>query len=95
MKGRAYYGLARIAVRQNQRSQAIEYFQRTVEDNPNPTLTAWSHVYLGRLALASGQADKATDEYKLALAVEGASAMAKDAAEKALEGSSSSGEKKQ
>jgi predicted negative regulator of RcsB-dependent stress response len=95
MKGRAYYGLARIAVRQNQRSQAIEYFQRTVEDNPNPTLTAWSHVYLGRLALASGQADKATDEYKLALAIEGASAMAKEAAEKALEGSSSSGEKKQ
>lgn len=95
MKGRAYYGLARIAVHQNQRSQAVEYFKHTVDDNPNPTLTAWSHVYLGRLALAAGQADKATDEYKLALAVDGASAMAREAAEKALEGSSSSGERKQ
>lgn len=95
MQGRAYYGLARIAVRQNQKNQAVDYFKRTAEDNPNPTLTAWSHVYLGRLALASGDPEKATGEFKTALGIEGASAMARDAAEKALEGSSSSGEKKQ
>ena len=96
MQGRAYYGLARIAVRQNEKNQAIEYFQRTADDNPSPTLTAWAHVYLGRLALASGKADKANDEFKAALGINGASLMAKDAAEKALEGSStSSGEKKQ
>jgi predicted negative regulator of RcsB-dependent stress response len=95
MQGRAYYGLARIAIRQNEGKKAVEYFQRTADDNPNPTLTAWAHVYLGRLALAAGQADKATGEFKTALAVDGASAMAKDAAEKALQGSSTSGEKNQ
>lgn len=93
MQGRAYYGLARVAVRQNDKNQAVDYFQRTAEDNPNPTLTAWSHVYLGRLALAAGQADKATGEFKRALTIDGASAMAKEAAEKALENSSTSGGK--
>jgi len=95
MQGRAYYGLARIAVRQNQRNQAVDYFQRTADDTPNPTLTAWSHVYLGRLALAAGQADKATGEFKIALAIDGASAMAQEAARKAMEGSSSSSGGKQ
>lgn len=95
MQGRAYYGLARIAVRQNQKNQAMDYFRRTADNNPSPTLTAWSHVYLGRLALASGDPEKATGEFKTALGIDGASAMARDAAEKALEGSSSSGEKKQ
>jgi len=94
MQGRAYYGLGRIALHQNQSKEATNYFQRTVDDNPNPTLTAWSHVYLGKLAVASGHNDKAYDEFKSALSIEGASAMARDAAEKALENSSTSGEKK-
>jgi tetratricopeptide (TPR) repeat protein len=94
MQGRAYYGLGRIALHQNQRSEATNYFQRTVDDNPNATLTAWSHVYLGKLAEASGHHDKAYDEFKSALSIDGASAMAKEAAEKALENSSTSGEKK-
>jgi predicted negative regulator of RcsB-dependent stress response len=94
-QGRAYYGLGRIAIRQNERNQAVNYFTRTAEYNPNPTLTAWSHVYLGRLAIAAGKPDKAYDEFKLALSIDGASQMAKEAAEKALENSSTSGDKKQ
>ncbi len=96
MQGRAYYGLARIAVHENQRGQAIDYFQRTAEANPSPTLTAWSHVYLGRLAQAAGKPEKAIDEFKIALAIDGASALAKEAAEKSMEKSfSSSGVKQQ
>ena len=79
---------------QNEKNQAIEYFERTADDNPNPTLTAWAHVYLGRLAMASGKPEKATDEFKTALKMDGTSAMAKDAAEKALEGSSSGSERR-
>jgi predicted negative regulator of RcsB-dependent stress response len=94
MQGRAYYGLGRIAIHQNQRSEATNYFQHTADDNPNPTLTAWAHVYLGKLAASAGHNDKAYDEFKLALSIDGASAMAKEAAEKALENSSTSGEKK-
>ena len=95
MQGRAYYGLARIAVHLNQRSEAVELFQRTADCNPNPVVTAWAHVYLGRLALAAGNAAKANDQFKAALAMNGASAMAREAAEKGLESSSSPGDKQQ
>ncbi len=94
MQGRAYYGLARIAVRQNKKDEAVEFFQRTADANPNAAITAWAHVYLGRLAVAAGDPDKATAQFKLALAIDGASAMAREAAEKALQ-STSSGEKQQ
>ncbi len=92
MQGRAYYGLARIAVRQNRKDEAVELFQRTADLNPNPAITAWAHVYLGRLALAAGDPGKANAQFKTALAMNGASAMARDAAEKGLQ-TSSSGEK--
>lgn len=95
MQGRAYYGLARIAVRENQKDEAVTLFERTAEFNPNPAITAWSHVYLGRLALASGNTNKASDQFKAALAINGASAMAREAAEKGLESTSSSGDKQQ
>lgn len=94
MQGRAYYGLARVAVRQNKKDEAVDLFERTAAANPNPAITAWAHVYLGRLALAAGDADRANGQFKLALAIDGASAMAREAAEKGLQ-TSSSGDKKQ
>jgi predicted negative regulator of RcsB-dependent stress response len=96
LQGRAYYGLARVAVRKNDRDQAVELFRKTADYTPNPAITAWAHVYLGRLALAAGDPDHANEQFKLALAVDGASVMARDAAEKGLQSSSSSsGEKQQ
>ena len=95
LQGRAYYGLARIAVRDNRRTEAVELFERTAANNPNPAITAWAHVYLGRLALADGKPEKAGDQFKLALATEGISAMAREAAEKGLQSNSSPGDKQQ
>jgi predicted negative regulator of RcsB-dependent stress response len=95
LQGRAYYGLARIAVHENRRTEAVELFERTAANNPNPAITAWAHVYLGRLALAEGKPEKAGDQFKLALATEGISAMAREAAEKGLQSNSSSGDKQQ
>lgn len=96
LQGRAYYGLARIAVRQNNRNEAVQLFRKTADYNPNPAVTAWAHVYLGRLALAAGDSDHANEQFKLALAIDGASVMAREAAEKGLQSSSSSsGEKQQ
>jgi predicted negative regulator of RcsB-dependent stress response len=92
MHGRAYYGLARIAVHENKKDEAVQLFQRAAEANPDPVVTAWSHVYLGRLALAAGDPNKANEQFKLALALNGASPMAREAAEKGLQ-STSSGEK--
>ena len=93
MKGRAYYGLARIAVHENRKNEAIELFERTAENNPGPALSAWAHVYLGRLALASGDFEKAGTQFKIALGTEGASPTAREAAETGLRSSSSTGEK--
>ncbi len=90
-QGRAYYGLARIAVKLRHFDEAVDLFQRTVEANPNAAITAWAHVYLGRLAFASHNADRANLEFKTALAVEGASAQAQQAAQKGLESTSSTG----
>lgn len=92
-QGRAYYGLAVIDLQEKHWDEALNLFQRTVTANPNPSTTAWSHYYLGQLALKAGDSQKATAEFKLTIATEGASARAREAAENALR--SSSGEIKQ
>lgn len=81
---RAYYGLARIAVLQNEPESAEKLFQRTLEMDPDPEVRGWSLVYLGRLFDAQGDREQASSNYKAALAVEGASNGARQAAEKGL-----------
>ena len=93
LHGRAYYGLARIAIRENQMREAKTLFERTTESNPGPAITAWAHVYLGRIALAEKENKQADEQFKIALATEGISAMAREAAEKGLESTSISGDK--
>ena len=95
LHGRAYYGLARIAIRENRVRDAEELFERTAENNPGPAITAWAHVYMGRLALASKDNKKANEQFKIALATDGISTMAREAAEKGLESSSLTGETQQ
>jgi predicted negative regulator of RcsB-dependent stress response len=93
LHGRAYYGLARIAIRENQVHEAKQLFERTVENNPGPAITGWAHVYLGRIALHEKDDKKAKEQFTIALATEGISAQARDAAEKGLESSSLTGDK--
>lgn len=92
MQGRAYYGLGRIALHLNQSSEAKEMFQRTADSGTSPPIVAWAHVYLGRLALAEHNFKKASAEFQTALAIDTISSMAREAAEKGLQ-SSSTGEK--
>ncbi len=92
-QGRAYYGLGLIDLREKRWDGALNLFGRTVETNPDPATTAWAHYYLGQLAVKAGDFDKATAEFKQTLAIEGASARAREAAEKAMK--STSGEQKQ
>jgi tetratricopeptide (TPR) repeat protein len=81
----SYYGLARIAVLQRDPELAERLFQKAVESSPEPQVRAWSEVYLGRLSDAAGERAEAMKHYKEALAVEGGSAMARDAAQKGLQ----------
>ncbi len=93
LQGRAYYGLARIAIRQNQLHEAKQLFERTAGSETEPPILAWAHVYLGRIALAERDDKKASEQFKIALATDGISVMAREAAEKGLQSSSSTGDK--
>ena len=77
----AYYGLARIAVLQKDPEMAERMFQKTLEGSPPPQVKAWALVYLGRLSDAAGDREQAARHYQSALAVAGASAAAREAAE--------------
>lgn len=94
LQARAGYGLGLIALEEKRWDEALNLFQRTIEKSPDSSAAAWAHYYLGQLNLKSGDATKAAAQFQGALAVKGASAKTRDAAEKALQNlSSSSGDK--
>jgi tetratricopeptide (TPR) repeat protein len=78
----SWYGLARIATLQNQPDAAVKLFEKTIGSSPDAFTRGWSLVYLARLARAAGETDKAAKFYQDALAVQGASERAIDAARK-------------
>ena len=82
---KAYYGLARIAVLQNDPELGERLFQKVLDSGPDPWVKAWTHVYLGRLSDIAGDRDTAAKHYQTALAVDGASAAARHAAEQGIQ----------
>ncbi len=82
---RSYYGLARIAVRQNDAEVAERLFQKTLESSPEPLVKAWALVSLGSLAKIGGDREQANRYFQDAKAVAGASARAQQEAQKGLE----------
>ncbi len=81
---KAYYGLARIAARQRDPELAEQLFRKALDSGLDPEMQSWSLVYLGRLADAQGQRERAVESYRAALEVKGASDKAHDAAEQGL-----------
>ncbi len=77
----AWYGLARISVLKNQPDAAVKLFEKTLESSPDAPTKAWTLVYLARLSKASNDAGRAAKFYQEALAVEGASERARQAAQ--------------
>jgi tetratricopeptide (TPR) repeat protein len=73
----AYYGLARIAVKQKDPETGERLFQKSLELEPEPFVKAWALVFLGRLNVAAGEREPALKYFQSALAVEGASDEAK------------------
>ncbi len=84
LHARAYYGLARIAALQKDPELAEKLFEKTLELSPDKEVESWAHLYLGRLADAAGDRGLAEKNYRAVLAVEGAPASVKSAAEKEL-----------
>jgi hypothetical protein len=82
---RAVYGLAIASVLSGKASRARELFENLVAnrapassaakksgETADPSILAWSHVYLGRIDDLEGDRDLALTEYRAALAVAGA-----------------------
>jgi len=83
---KAYYGLARIAIRGNDPELGERLLKKTLELGPEPADKCWSLVYLGRLADIGGEAGQAAKYYQAALAVEGGSEKGRETAERGLKG---------
>jgi tetratricopeptide (TPR) repeat protein len=81
MHAAVYYGLARIAVLQQDPETAEKLFQKTLELQPEAPVKAWALVYLGRLSMAAGDREQAVKHFQDALQVDGASLPARQAAE--------------
>ncbi|HXM43603.1 MAG TPA: tetratricopeptide repeat protein [Bryobacteraceae bacterium] len=85
LHAQAYYGLARIAALEKNPEMAERLFRKVLESGPEPRIRAWTLVYLARLSDAAGDREQATRHYREALAVEGASPAAHDAAEQGVQ----------
>jgi tetratricopeptide (TPR) repeat protein len=81
----AYYGLGRVAVKRNDPETGQRMFEKVLELEPEPFVKSWALVFLGRLSLASGDADQAARRFQGALSVEGASDEARKAARQGLD----------
>lgn len=84
LHAKAYFGLARIAAQEKDPELAQQLFEKTLETSPEPFERAWASVFLARLSRAAGEMAEARKHYQSALAVEGASEAARQAAQKEL-----------
>ena len=81
----AWYRLGIISISEKRASIAMESFQKALDSSPDDFTHAWSLVYMARLAKASQHdLDLAKKYYQDALAVNGASEKAKQAAQDEL-----------
>ena len=78
----AWFGMGRIAALQSQPDAAVKLFEKALGASPDAFTKGWSYVYLARLAKAASEPAKASEYYKQALAVPGASEKALEAARK-------------
>ena len=86
MHARAYYGLARIALLDQDPATADRFFRKILELEPDPATKAWALVYIGKLADSQGEKEPAQDSYKAALTVQGISDLARQEAQRGLTG---------
>ena len=85
MHAKAYYGLARSALAENDPDAAERLFHKALELDPDPAVKSWCLYYLGRLSdNMQGGREQAQEFYKQAIAVEGAPQQVRKAAEQGL-----------
>jgi len=95
---RAVYGLAVAAIFSGEGQRAQELFEQIVSmpasaasappapaATADPSILAWSHVYLGRIHDLEDERDEAVTEYRAALAITGSPENARAAAQRGLD----------
>lgn len=86
LKARSYYGMARVAALNKDPQLAVDLFEKTIAEGPEPQVAAWAHVFAGRLFDLAQDNDAAKKHFEAALATAGASPASKKAAEDGLKG---------
>ncbi len=81
----ALYGLALVASAEQDRAEAKEYFERVLKSEPPADLSAWTHVYLGRIYDLEGDRERALTHYRAALALNTRVERVEQAARRGLE----------
>ncbi|HEY5056420.1 MAG TPA: tetratricopeptide repeat protein, partial [Acidobacteriaceae bacterium] len=90
---RAHYLLGRVDLMRGDADEALDHLTKTIQFSRDPRITAWAHIYLGRLydlARDAGNPDarpereKAIAEYKAALANRDSQPDTRAAAEKGI-----------
>jgi len=86
IKGRAYYGLARLAALNRDPQTAVDLFEKTIEEGAEAQVSAWAHVFAGRLLDLASDNEAARKHFDAALATKGASPASRKAAEDGVRG---------
>lgn len=82
---RAEYGLAVAAVLNGEGERAHQLFEQVVNTpSADPSVLAWSHIYLGRMNDVAGRRQEALAQYRAVLAVAGAPPATRAAAEQGI-----------
>ena len=80
----AYYGLAHIALMQNDAEKADQLFRKTLNSSPEQEIRSWSCYYLGKLSAVANDREEATKWFQQAVAVPGANQKAVDSSRREL-----------
>lgn len=90
-RARALFLLARISTQERDWESARNYFEETIKTSTEPRVTAWSHIYLGRIfdikfarSEDKNDRDTAVQHYKAALSAGDPGTATKAAAERGL-----------
>jgi tetratricopeptide (TPR) repeat protein len=85
LHAKAYYGLARSALAENDPDAAERLFHKALDLDPDPVVKSWCLLYLARLSdNMQGGREQALDFYKAALAVAGVPEQVRKAAEQGI-----------
>jgi hypothetical protein len=80
-RGRALFILAQVAAMNRDMQGARNYFEQALGVAQEPSVVAWSHIYLGRICDLQADRDAALVQYRAALSAGGSLPEAKAAAE--------------